>query len=214
MYIPAAFRQHDIAALHEQMRASRLPLLISHGSQGLLASHLPLLLDPDEGRFGTLYGHFARANPQWRDLAEGGSTLVVFQGPDAYVSPSWYASKAEHGKVVPTWNYVSVQASGCAEVFDDAQRLLRLVTRLSDLHEAGRSQPWSVSDAPAAYIDSQLKGIVGFALTIERLEGKWKLGQNRSQADQSGAFAGLAASENSRDRELAALMTQGKEPAQ
>jgi transcriptional regulator len=206
MYIPAAFRQDDTAALHKQMRASRLPLLISHGAQGLLASHLPLLLESGEGRFGTLYGHFARANSQWRDLAEGSPALVVFQGPDAYVSPSWYAAKAEHGKVVPTWNYVSVQASGRAEVFDDAERLLRLVTQLSDEHEAERPQPWAVSDAPAGYIEKMLSAIVGFALPIERLEGKWKLGQNRSKADQVGVHAGLAASDNSRDRELAALI--------
>lgn len=210
MYIPAAFRQEDIAALHSQMRASHLPLLVSHGSQGLLASSLPLLLDSEEGRFGTLYGHFARANPQWRDLAEGGSALVVFQGPDAYVSPSWCATKAEHGKVVPTWNYVSIQASGRAEVFDDAERLLRLVSRLSDAHEAARPQPWAVSDAPDAFIEGQLKAIVGFALPIERLEGKWKLSQNRSLDDQAGVQAGLIVSQNSRDRELAALMNPNR----
>jgi transcriptional regulator len=204
MYSPAAFRQDDLATLHQQMRASRLPTLISHGAQGLLASHLPLLLEAAEGPYGTLYGHFARANPQWRDLAEGDPALVVFPGPDAYISPSWYAAKAEHGKVVPTWNYISVQARGRAEVFDDAERLLQLVSRLSALHEAERPQPWAVSDAPSAYIESTLRAIVGFALPIERLEGKWKLSQNRSRADQTGVRHGLAASRDSRDRELAA----------
>ena len=206
MYTPAAFRQDDLATLHEQMRACRLPTLVSHGSQGLLASHLPLLLAPDEGEYGTLYGHFARANPQWCDLAEGSEVLVIFQGPEAYISPSWYAAKAEHGKVVPTWNYISVQAHGRAEVFDDAERLLQLVSRLSALHEAERPQPWAVSDAPREYIDSMLRAIVGFALPIQRIEGKWKLGQNRSSADQVGVREGLTASSDARDRELAAQM--------
>ena len=204
MYTPAAFRQDDIATLHQQMRATRLPTLVSHGTQGLLASHLPLLLEAGEGQYGTLYGHFAKANPQWRDLDEGSPALVIFQGAEAYISPSWYAAKAEHGKVVPTWNYISVQAHGRAEVFDDAERLLQLVTRLSALHEAERPQPWAVSDAPRDYIDSMLRAIVGFALPIERLEGKWKLGQNRSQADQTGVREGLHASHDLRDRELAA----------
>jgi transcriptional regulator len=206
MYTPAAFRQDDLATLHEQMRACRLPTLVSHGSQGLLASHLPLLLAPDEGEYGTLYGHFARANPQWRDLAEDSEVLVIFQGPEAYISPSWYAAKAEHGKVVPTWNYISVQAHGRAEVFDDAERLLQLVSRLSALYEADRPQPWAVSDAPREYIDSMLRAIVGFALPIQRIEGKWKLGQNRSSADQVGVREGLTASSDARDRELAAQM--------
>jgi transcriptional regulator len=204
MYSPAAFRQDDLAALHQQILDCRLATLVSQGPSGLQASHLPLLLEPAEGEFGTLYGHFARANPQWRDLADGAEALVVFQGPEAYISPAWYAAKAEHGKVVPTWNYIAVHAYGQAEVFDDAERLLQLVSRLSERHEAGRAQPWAVSEAPRDYIDGMLRVIVGFALPIERLQGKWKLGQNRSAADQAGVHAGLAASVDSRDRELAA----------
>lgn len=207
MYTPTAFRQDDLATLHQQIRATRLPTLVSHGPNGLLASHLPLLLEPTEGQYGTLYGHFARANPQWRDLADGSPALVIFQGAEAYISPSWYAAKAEHGKVVPTWNYISVQAHGRAEVFDDAERLLQLVSRLSALHEAERLQPWAVGDAPRDYIDSMLRAIVGFTLPIERLDGKWKLGQNRSQADQTGVREGLAASHDPRDRELAARIS-------
>ena len=204
MYSPAAFRQDDLAALHQQILDCRLATLVSQGPSGLQASHLPLLLEPGEGRFGTLYGHFARANPQWRDLADGAEALVVFQGPEAYISPSWYAAKAEHGKVVPTWNYIAVHAQGRADVFDDAERLLQLVSRLSARHEAGRAQPWAVSEAPRDYIDGMLRAIVGFALPIEHLQGKWKLGQNRSAADRAGVHAGLAASVDSRDRELAA----------
>jgi transcriptional regulator len=207
MYLPASFRQDDLAALHRQILDCRLATVVSQGPSGLTASHLPLLLEPDEGQYGTLYGHFARANPHWRDLAGGAEALVVFAGPEAYVSPSWYPAKAEHGKVVPTWNYIAVHAQGRAELFDDAERLLQLVSRLSQRHEAGRPQPWAVNDAPRDYIDGMLRAIVGFALPIERLQGKWKLGQNRSAADQAGVREGLAASFDSRDRELAARMS-------
>ena len=206
MYSPAAFRQDDLTELHRQIADCRLATVVSQGASGLAASHLPLLLEPAEGRFGTLYGHFAQANPQWRDLAEGAETLVIFQGPEAYVSPSWYPAKAEHGKVVPTWNYIAVHARGRAEVFEDAERLLQLVSRLSAQHEAGRAQPWAVSDAPRDYVGGICRAIVGFALPIERLQGKWKLGQNRSAADQAGVRAGLAASVDNRDRELAARL--------
>jgi transcriptional regulator len=206
MYCPAAFRQDDLPTLHAQIQASGLAIVTSSGAQGLQASHLPLLLVPDEGEFGTLYGHFARANPHWRDLASGAEVLVVFSGADAYVHPGWYPAKAEHGKVVPTWNYIAVHAWGQAEVFDEPERLLQLVSRLSDRHEQGRAQPWAVDDAPRDYIESMLRAIVGFALPIRRLEGKWKLSQNRSTRDQAGVRAGLATSANPRDHELAAQM--------
>lgn len=206
MYLPASFRQEDLAELYLQMRQSRLATLVCQGADGLVASHLPLLLETGEGEYGTLYGHFAKANPQWRALADGAEALVVFNGPEAYISPAWYAAKAEHGKVVPTWNYIAVHAYGQAEVFDDAERLLHLVGRLSDQHEAGRPQPWALSDAPRDYIDAMLRAIVGFALPIRRIEGKWKLGQNRSQADQAGVREGLAGSADGRDRELAQRM--------
>ena len=206
MDLPAAFRQDDLAELHLQIHQSRLATLVCQGADGLVASHLPLLLETGEGEYGTLHGHIARANPQWRALADGAEALVVFNGPDAYVTPNWYAAKAEHGKVVPTWNYIAVHAYGQAEVFDDAERLLHLVGRLSDQDEAGRPQPWALSDAPREYIDAMLRAIVGFALPIRRLEGKWKLGQNRSPADQYGVREGLAGSADERDRELARRM--------
>lgn len=206
MYCPSAFRQDDLATLHQQIQASGLALLSSAGEQGLQASHLPLLLEPHEGEFGTLYGHFARANPHWRDLATGTEALVVFSGADGYVHPGWYPAKAEHGKVVPTWNYIAVHAWGQAEVFDDPERLLRLLSRLSDRHEQERARPWAVSDAPRAYIDAMLRAIVGFALPIRRIEGKWKLSQNRSASDQAGVRAGLAESARASDRELAQQM--------
>lgn len=206
MYCPAAFRQDDLPSLHAQIQSSGLAIVTSTGAQGLQASHLPLLLEPGEGEFGTLYGHFARANPHWRDLADGAEALVVFSGSEAYVHPGWYPAKAEHGKVVPTWNYIAVHAWGQAEVFDEPERLLQLVSRLSDRHEQGRAQPWAVSDAPRDYIDAMLRAIVGFALPIRRVEGKWKLSQNRSANDQTGVRVGLATSNNPRDHELAARM--------
>jgi transcriptional regulator len=206
MYLPTAFRQTDLAELHRQISTSRLATLVSHGAQGLQASHVPLLLEPGEGESGTLYGHLARANPHWRELAAG-ETLAIFSGPEAYVRPSWYPGKAEHGKAVPTWNYVAVHAYGQAEVFDEPERLRRLLGRLSDQHEAVRPQPWSLDDAPRDYIDAMLRAIVGFALPIRRLEGKWKLSQNRPAADRVGVRQGLAASTDPRDHELAVCMT-------
>lgn len=206
MYTPSAFALDDLPALHQQMLDTRLAILVTDGAHGLQASHLPLLLDPDEGPNGTLYGHLARANPHWHDLQAGAEALVIFAGADAYVSPAFYPAKAEHGKVVPTWNYVAVHAYGKAEVFSDAERLLTLVSALTDRHESGRAQPWKVVDAPADYIDGMLKAIVGFALPIQRLEGKRKLSQNRSTADIAGVREGLAASPDPHDQALAHLM--------
>ncbi|WP_460119600.1 FMN-binding negative transcriptional regulator [Pseudomonas sp. S2_C03] len=207
MYTPRSFAIDDLQQIQQQMRDTRLAVLVTHGAQGLQASHLPLLLRPDEGANGTLYGHFARANPQWKDLQDGAEALVIFAGPDAYVSPGFYPSKAEHGKAVPTWNYIAVHAYGTADVFTDTGRLHDLVSALTDRHETGRPQPWKVTDAPADYIDGMLKAIVGFALPIQRLEGKRKLGQNRSSADVAGVREGLAASPDAQDRALAHLMT-------
>ena len=207
MYTPRSFAIDDLQQIQQQMRETRLAVLVTHGAQGLQASHLPLLLRPDEGANGTLYGHFARANPQWKDLQDGAEALVIFTGPDAYVSPGFYPSKAEHGKAVPTWNYIAVHAYGTADVFTDTGRLHDLVSALTDRHETGRPQPWKVTDAPADYIDGMLKAIVGFALPIQRLEGKRKLGQNRSSADIAGVREGLAASPDAQDRALAHLMT-------
>ncbi|MBD9457816.1 FMN-binding negative transcriptional regulator [Pseudomonas sp. PDM05] len=209
MYTPRAFALDDLPELHQLIQHTRLAQLVTFGEQGLLASHLPLLLNPDEGPNGTLYGHLAKANPQWRDLQNGRQALLIFAGAEAYVSPAFYPSKAEHGKVVPTWNYIAVHAYGTADVFSDAERLLGVVSALTDRHEAGRTQPWKVSDAPADYIDGMLKAIVGFALPIERLIGKRKLSQNRSPADVAGVREGLAASTDVRDQSLARYIPQG-----
>ncbi|UII71523.1 FMN-binding negative transcriptional regulator [Pseudomonas sp. HN11] len=209
MYTPSAFALEDLPELQQLILHTRLAQLVTVGERGLLASHLPLLLNPTEGAYGTLYGHLAKANPQWKDLQSGGEALVIFAGAEAYVSPAFYPSKAEHGKVVPTWNYIAVHAYGKAEVFTDAQRLLSVVKALTDRHEGSRDQPWKVSDAPADYIDGMLKAIVGFALPIERLIGKRKLSQNRSPADIAGVREGLGASQDIRDQTLARFIPQG-----
>jgi transcriptional regulator len=208
MYTPPAFREDDPAVLHAVMRAARLAVLVSATADGGApdATHLPLLLDAAEGPHGTLYGHLAKANPHWRALAAGGPARAIFPGPEAYVSPSLYASKAEHGKVVPTWNYVAVHAIGPVEIIEDPARLHALVSRLTDHHEAPRAQPWAVDDAPAPFVASQLKGIVGVVLPIETLIGKRKLSQNRSEADRDGVVRGLSASAEPADRAVAEAM--------
>ena len=206
MYNPSSFAIKDLDELRQQILGTRLAMVVTHGEQGLQASHLPLLLSSDQGENGTLYGHFAKANPQWKELQNGAEALVIFAGADAYVSPGFYPSKAEHGKVVPTWNYVAVHAYGTAEVFTDADRLRTLVSALTDRHEADRASPWKVADAPADYIDGMLKAIVGFALPIQRLQGKRKLSQNRNAADITGVREGLAASPDVHDQTLAHLM--------
>jgi transcriptional regulator len=205
MYIPPAFREDDVANLHAAMRAARLASLVTATAEGLIATPLPMLLDEAEGPHGVLYGHLARANPQWK-VAPIGAAMAIFMGPDAYVTPSWYATKRETGKVVPTWNYIAVHAYGPVELFEDADRLLDVVTRLTNLHERPRAEPWSVTDAPESFIRSQLRGIVGLRMAITRLYGKRKMSQNRSAEDRAGVADGLAASDSAADRVVADLI--------
>lgn len=206
MYNPPAFKEQDVATIHDMIRNARLAHFVTATSGGMIASPIPMIFDAGEGEFGVLYGHVARANPQWR-AAPIGEALAIFMGPDAYISPSWYATKRETGKVVPTWNYLAVHAYGTAEFFEDTQRLLRVVTALTERHEQGRAQSWAVTDAPADFIASQLKGIVGIRLAITRLEGKRKLSQNRNAADRAGVIAGLGASDDPGDRAIAGLIS-------
>ncbi|ROL67502.1 FMN-binding negative transcriptional regulator [Pseudomonas vranovensis] len=208
MFTPSSYKETDLDRLHQQIEQTRLAVLVTHGEQGLQASHLPLLLDRKLGSNGTLYGHFARANKQWQELANGAEALLVFAGPDAYVSAGYYPSKVDDPRTVPTWNYVAVHAWGKAEVFHDAERLLEIVRRLSDHHEQHQANPWSVDEAPADYMAGMLKAIVGFALPIERLQGTRKLSQNRSAIDIEGVRTGLANSSDPLDNQLAALMGQ------
>jgi transcriptional regulator len=205
MYVPPAFRDDDLASLHATMRAARLANLVTATAAGLIATPLPLLIDAEEGAQGVLYGHIARANPQWKTVPAG-DAMAIFMGADGYVTPSWYAAKQDTGKVVPTWNYVAVHAYGPIEFFEDPDRLLDVVTRLTNLYERSRSVPWAVTDAPEDFIRTMLRGIVGLRMPITRLDGKRKLSQNRSAEDRVAVAAGLAASEHPADRALAPLV--------
>ena len=191
MYIPAHFAESRVDLLHDAIRRNGFATLISMTADGLVASHVPLMLDPDPAPYGTLIGHLAKANPHARASDPSVQTLAVFQGPDGYITPSYYAAKQEHGKVVPTWNYAAIHAYGRLDVFDDPDQLLAVVTRLTDLHEAKRAQPWAVADAPADFVQGMLRAIIGIALPIARLEGKVKMSQNRPAADQQGTIDGL-----------------------
>lgn len=207
LYQPPAFQEERPEILRAIIRDARLALLASNGEEGVPdITHLPLILAEEEGPQGTLYGHVARANPHWRRLAATGRAVAVFRGAEAYVSPNWYPSKAEHHRVVPTWNYEAVHAEGSVAVIEDAAALHALVSRLTARHEQAQPRPWAVTDAPESFVAGQLKGIVGIALRIERLTGKRKLSQNRAAADRAGAAAGLAASPDPRDRAAAAAM--------
>ena len=192
MYIPAHFKPADAAVreLLERMGAADLVTMTAHG---LVATMLPLLYDgPGSGGNGRLLGHVARNNDQWREPARG-DALVIVRGPDAYVSPTWYATRREHGRVVPTWNYVTAHVYGELVIHDDAAWVEALVRRLTERHESGTPEPWSVDDAPAPYIAGQLRAIVGVEVRITRVEGSFKLSQNRSEADVDGVIAGLQA---------------------
>jgi transcriptional regulator len=189
MYVPAHFAEDRIPVLHEAIRTCGLATLVSLTEDGLIASHVPLLLDPEKGTFGALIGHVARPNPQAKGAI--GDALAVFLGPEGYITPSYYATKRENGKVVPTWNYTAIHAYGHLRFFNDKAELLDIVTRLTDRHEGERAQPWAVTDAPADFVQGMLNGIIGFELVITRLQGKRKMSQNRPMADRAGVVDGL-----------------------
>lgn len=195
MYTPASFREERLEVLHGLIAAHPLGALVRHGADGLSADHLPFEIAAAtlDAPFGILRAHVARANPLWRAAGGDDQALVIFQGPHAYITPAWYAEKRRSGKEVPTFNYAVVHAHGPVRVIDDAAWLLGLVERLTTRHEAGQAAPWQVADAPAGYIDKLLKAIVGIEIPLARLEGKWKLGQNRTMADQASMARGLAA---------------------
>ena len=189
MYIPAHFAPDD-ETVGELLRNHGAADLVTPTDQGLVATMLPFIYVPEAGEHGALYGHVARNNDQWK-LPAVGDALAIVRGPDAYVSPTWYASKAEHGRVVPTWNYVTAHVYGQFVVHDDPVWTERLVRRLTAKHEAANAHPWSVDDAPRAFIEGQLRAIVGIEVAISRIEAKAKLSQNRPAADVAGVIAGL-----------------------
>lgn len=210
LYMPPAFRIDDLPLLLDHIARTGLATFITTGSNGPIVSHVPLVHEPADAGLGRLIGHLARANPQWQATDLSKPALAVFMGPDAYVSPSWYPSKAEAGRVVPTWNYVVVHVRGTLTFFDDAARLRDAVERLTDHHERTRAERWQVSDAPERYVASQLKGIVGFEIAITSIEGKYKLSQNRSAPDREGVIAGLAREGDAGGLATRALMCPAK----
>jgi transcriptional regulator len=190
MYQPTHHREDRLEVQHDLIESHPLGLLISAGPEGLLANPLPFLLQRNSGPLGTLQVHMARANSQLHDL-DGQKVLIVFQGPQAYVSPTFYPTKRETGKVVPTWNYAMVQVRGVARLRNDPSWLEAQIKALTSRHERSRAPSWAVSDAPRTYIESQLRGIVGVEVEIDAIEGKWKVSQNRPEADRHGVAEGL-----------------------
>jgi transcriptional regulator len=208
MYTPLAFREDDLPTIHAEMRKIQLATLVTMTANGLVATHLPLMLDLDAGEYGTLYGHVARLNPQWQESVAEVEGLAIFTASDAYVTPNWYPSKQETGKVVPTWMYAAIHAYGPVRFVDDAEWLRGVVTRQTEKHEAAEAQPWKVTDAPPEYIDVQLARIVGVEMPISRLEGKWKFDQRSTAADRAGVMAGLEASGTPGNLDAAAVMRE------
>ncbi|GEO13141.1 FMN-binding negative transcriptional regulator [Microvirga aerophila] len=214
MYQPPHFRQERLEVQHELIRSHPLGMLVTLGSAGLVANPLPFWLDASASSLGTLRAHLSRANTQWRDFDSTREALVIFQSVEAYVTPSWYETKRETGKVVPTWNYAVVQAYGAMKVVDDPAWLMRQITEMTQGQEARQTEPWSMDDAPASFVAAQLKGIIGVEIEITRIEGKWKVSQNRPEADRRGVAEGLRTSEDDAARRMAELVEAfGPSPA-
>jgi transcriptional regulator len=208
MYVPTYHEETDPSVLHALIRAHPLGTWVTQGDGELIANHIPFLLDPIRGRHGTLMGHVARANNVWQSFSTSVSSVVVFQGAETYISPSWYPSKHAHGKAVPTWNYAVVHAHGLPHVIENRDWLLAHINQLTNTHEAGQAVPWKVSDAPQEYTERMLQAIVGIEIPIERLVGKWKVSQNRPEPDKLGVVAGLLARKDPASREMASLVNQ------
>jgi transcriptional regulator len=193
MYTPSHFNQQDLAAIHELIEGVGFASIVTVTADGLTATQAPVLFDSTRGDHGILRGHIARANAQWKSSLASHEALAIITGANGYVSPNYYASKREHGRVVPTWNYVAVHAHGAIEFSEDRGGLLDIVTRLTDKHERNSEHPWKVTDAPADYIEAMLKAIIAFELRITRIEANWKLSQNKTDADRAGVIAGMEA---------------------
>ncbi len=208
-YPPQSFRETDAALLKQALAEATLALLITQSADGPIATHLPMLFDAGAGEHGLLLGHVAKSNPHAK--ASGAGALVVFQGPDAYVSPSYYATKPSEPRVVPTWNYQAIHVRGTLETFDDAGMLRDLVARLTRRHEARVGTGWQITDAPGDYLARMLRGIVGLRIPVARIEGRYKLSQNRPVEDQASVTQALGASSDATERDVAALMGKRKE---
>jgi transcriptional regulator len=208
MYIPKMNEEKRIPVMHDLMRVHSFACLVALGANGLMASHIPMVLEQDGSEFGILKGHLSRANSQWRDLTPGVEALAIFSGAHHYISPSWYPTKQESGKVVPTWNYVVVHAYGTLKTVEDPSWLLSHLESLTNKHEASFKPPWKVADAPPEYIRQMSNGIIGLELPISRLEGKWKLSQNKNASDLEGVVNGLNELGTSESLAMKALVEQ------
>ncbi len=206
MYIPDAFREDRVEVLQDSMRAIGAATVVGVSPNGLLATHVPIEIISDSSPWGRLRFHLARANPHVSAMREGGELLFIFQGPQGYVTPSWYPSKQEHGRVLPTWNYVMIHAYGSPEAFEGPKRLRPHLDALSGSFEAQFDAPWRIDDAPADFIDGMCNGIVGFEVVVDRLEGKWKLSQNRPSKDLEGVVLGLREVGDEASQKLADLV--------
>jgi transcriptional regulator len=206
MYIPKHFAETDVSVLHALIKSHPLATWVTQAEGELVANHIPFLLDPAQGELGTLVGHVARANPVWQTFPKTVNSLLVFQGAEAYITPSWYPSKQAHGKAVPTWNYAVVHAHGMPRIVEDRDWLLQHVSHLTNTHEANQPLPWKVADAPQDYIERMLEAIVGIEIPIAKLIGKWKVSQNRPEADKQGVIEGLGAQGNAGALDMAALV--------
>ncbi|MFD1259740.1 FMN-binding negative transcriptional regulator [Entomomonas asaccharolytica] len=206
MYIPKHFQDNDQQSLFNTIQQIQTANLVTQHPSGLIATYLPLYLEQAEGAQGTLYGHIAKANTQWQQPLTTTEALAIFTGPDGYITPSWYPTKKIHHKEVPTWNYIAVHTYGTIEFIEEPNTLLDIVTKLTNANEENRQQPWQVSDAPQEYIQAMLKAIIGVKITINKIEGKRKLSQNKTPENQQGVIQGLTNSEKATDKQLAALM--------
>lgn len=212
MYIPKHFEETRVEVLHQLIRQHAFAALVTLEPDGLSANHIPFEVDPEPAPFGTLRGHVARGNPLWKQAGADAEVLVIFQGPSSYITPSWYATKRQTAKVVPTWNYAIVHAYGRMQAVQDAAWLRKLLTRLTDHHESRRGEPWKLSDAPDEFIERQMQAIVGIEIPITRLIGKWKVSQNRPAADRAGVIAGLAQHGDATSQAMAELVRQYGKP--
>lgn len=212
MYLPQPFEEIRLNVLHGLVRAHPLGTLVTVAGDQLCADHIPFLLDAGRGEKGELHAHVSKANPLWRHFAGALQALVIFQGPESYITPSWYPRNQSDGKVVPTWNYAVVHAYGVPRAVTDSNWLLEHVTQLTRTHEAQHESPWQVSDAPKEYVQRMIGGIVGITMPISRLEGKWKVSQNRERSDQLGVVAGLRGQATDRSRSMAELVASRTQP--
>ena len=207
MHIPKHFAQNDPEQLKDLIRTYPFATLITHSAAGIEANHIPLLLAESDGK-NVLQGHIAKANPLWKQVQSGAEVLVIFHGPNSYISPNYYPTKQEHGKVVPTWNYVTVHVKGAMNYIHDADWNREIITRLTDHHEAGQVTPWSVVDAPEAFTEKMLSAIVGLQIDIFSMVGKWKVSQNQPEQNKQGVVDGLSQGADREGQQMAALVKE------